>query len=79
MIGWAIQQGKEVMDGREEVLALKDALRGVFKGRDCQNWAILLFFVKKVSARESNDTQLTPTASIDYKCIIKLHVHACIN
>ena len=41
MIGWAIEQGKAV--------DIKYALRGVFMGRACQNWAVLLFLLKKVS------------------------------
>ena len=47
MVGWAIQQGKTVAttDGKEEVLELKESIRGIFQG---QNWALLLFFVKKV-------------------------------
>ena len=46
MVGWAIQQGKAVTDqeGRDEVVAIKDTLRGVYSGRSCQNWALLLFF-----------------------------------
>ena len=35
-------------DGKEEVLELKESIRGIFQGRNCQNWALLLFFVKKV-------------------------------
>ena len=50
MVGWAIQQGKTVAttDGKEEVLELKESIRGIFQGRNCQNWALLLFFVKEV-------------------------------
>ncbi len=50
MIGWAIQQGKavEAPEGREEVVAIKESLRGVYQGRSLQNWGLLLFFLKKV-------------------------------
>ena len=35
--------------GREEVMAMKDILKGVAIGQNCQNWAVLLLFLKKVS------------------------------
>ncbi len=47
-VGWAIALGKQPKKLREEVLQVKDRLRGVFKGRNCKNWATLLFFLKKV-------------------------------
>ena len=36
-------------EGKEEIMGLKESLRGVFNGRTCQNWAVLLFYVKQVS------------------------------
>ena len=50
MLGWAIRLGKLLSskDGRKEVKDLKESLRGTFTGRSQTNWAILLFFVKKV-------------------------------
>ena len=50
MVGWAIEQGKAVttQEGKQEVVEVKESLRGVFHGRSCQNWGLLLFFVKKV-------------------------------
>ncbi len=47
-IGWAIALGEKPKLLREEVLVVKDRLRGQFKGRNCKNWATLLFFLKKV-------------------------------
>ena len=48
VIGWAIQQGKavEVPEGREEVVAIKESLCGVYQGRSMQNWGLLLFLKK---------------------------------
>jgi len=50
MVGWAIQQGKNItsQEGKQEVVELKDSIRGMFQGRSCHNWGLLLFFVKKV-------------------------------
>lgn len=52
LVGWAISQGKALLskEGKEEITALKDALRAVLSGRTCQNWALLLFFVHQVSS-----------------------------
>ena len=36
-------------EGKEDIMGLKDALRGVLNGRTCQNWAVLLLCVKQVS------------------------------
>ena len=51
VIGWVIQQGKifDSQHGREEVMGIKETLKGVTSGRNCQNRAILLVFMKKVS------------------------------
>ena len=50
MIGWAIHQGKAVAapEGRDEIVAIKECLRGTYQGRSLQNWGLLLFFLKKV-------------------------------
>jgi len=50
MVGWAIQQEKNItsQEGKQELVELKDSIRGVFQGRCCHNWGLLLFFVKKV-------------------------------
>ena len=52
LIGWAIAQGKSLTsaDGIRELLQSKEALRGLYQGRCCQNWALLLFFLKRVSS-----------------------------
>ncbi len=60
-IGWAISVGEcptlqdEVMAIKcptlqDEVMAIKDELRHSVEGRKLKNWAILLFFVKKVGS-----------------------------
>ena len=36
-------------EGKEDIMGLKESLRGVLSGRACQNWAIALFYVKQVS------------------------------
>ena len=36
-------------EGIEDIMGLKDVLRKVFNGRACQNWAILLIYVKQLS------------------------------
>ncbi len=46
---YAIALGEQHKKLREEVLIVKDRLRGVFSERTCKNWATLLFFLKKVS------------------------------
>ena len=50
IVGWSILQRKAVVsaEGKEKVLDIKEKLLGVFQGRNLQNWALLLFFVKKV-------------------------------
>ncbi len=50
LIGWAISQGEHLTskDGTKEFLQLKDSLRNFKKGRSCTNWALLLFFLKRV-------------------------------
>ena len=50
MIGWAICQGTAVAapEGREEVVAIMEGLRGLHQGRALKNWGLLLFFLKKV-------------------------------
>lgn len=48
-VGWAISLGKELEARKAEVWELKDKLRGVVSGRNCKNWGVLLFFVKRVS------------------------------
>ena len=50
-VGWAIQQGKavEAPEGREDVMAIKESLQGIYQGRILQNWGLLLFFLKKVN------------------------------
>ena len=50
-IGWVIQQGKSVasQEGRMEILAIKEKLRGLYHGRSLHNWSILLFFVQEVT------------------------------
>ena len=49
-IGWAIKQRQVLLDdrGSSAVKELKERLRGIFHGRTCQNWAVLLFFLKEV-------------------------------
>ena len=49
-IGWAIAQGKALLSqqGRDEVLEIKEKLRGIYHGRSLQNWALLMFFLKRV-------------------------------
>ena len=49
LIGWAIVQGKSLTsaDGIRELLQSKEALRRLYQGRCCQNWALLLFFSEK--------------------------------
>ena len=36
-------------EGKEDIMGLKDSLGVVFNGRACQNWALVLFFMKQVS------------------------------
>ena len=48
-IGWAISQGKLLMDERDALKDMKKRLQGTFHGRTCHNWAVLLFFVRQVS------------------------------
>ena len=52
MIGWAICQGTAVAapDGKKEVAAIKEGLRGLHQGRTLKNWGLLLFFLKKVGS-----------------------------
>ena len=45
-IGWAISVGKQLSCCREEIRELKKLTQ--LQGRSSQNWAILLFFVKRV-------------------------------
>ena len=42
MIGWAICQGTAVAapEGREEVVAIMEGLRGLHQGRALKNWAV---------------------------------------
>ena len=47
-IGWAIRTGKE-LEGKREITYFSQKFKGVFSGRICKNWAMLLFFVDKVS------------------------------
>lgn len=49
--GWAIALGNHNL--REEVLVMKESLRGTMSGRKCKNWAILLYFLKKVCCTSS--------------------------
>ena len=41
-IGWAIKTGKELEGKREEITYFSQMLKGVFSGRNCKNWAMLL-------------------------------------
>lgn len=47
-IGWAIEKGKDLMNSKDVVTQMRKKLRSIFQGRSCNNWAILLFFVKQV-------------------------------
>ena len=38
----------ESSEGKDAVVGLKESLRGLFSGRTCSNWAVLLFFTKQV-------------------------------
>lgn len=58
-IGWAISLGQRD-NLREDVLAIKDKLRGVMGGRKCKNWAIILYFVKQVSRCHLSQSVVLP-------------------
>ena len=47
-IGWAIQLGQRLSSCRQDILDIKEKLRGVMSGRKIQNWGMMLFFVKQV-------------------------------
>ena len=47
-IGWAIQLGQRLPSCRQDILDIKEKLRGVMSGRKIQNWGMILFFVKQV-------------------------------
>ncbi len=56
LIGWAIEQGESLKSTEilKELQQLKGVLRGVFEGRCCQNWALVMLFLKRVSAMHAN-------------------------
>jgi len=52
-IGWAIKVGENLDEKREEIRSFEEKLKGIFSGRHCKNWGILLYFLGKVSTSVS--------------------------